>query len=276
MAAVLLALAASASWGVSDFTGGVVGRRRTLLGTLVVTQLTGLVLLAVVAAASGDGLPPAGDTAFAVLAGVSGIVGIAGLYRGLAIGAMSVVAPLSATAAVVPAAFGIARGEQLGAIRYAGIVVALGGILLAAREPGARGRLAAGAAPALLAIGGFGGVFLSLARASEHSFSWACLFARATSSAIVVAIVLARRPPLRGRAADFARLGLAGILDGAGNVFFAVATTRGLVSVVSVLVSLYPLVVVGLAHAVLGERITRAQKLGAAAALAGAALVSTG
>jgi drug/metabolite transporter (DMT)-like permease len=276
VAAVALALGASLVWGVSDFTGGLVSRRHALLKTLAFSQVVGVVFVALLVAARGEPVLPAGDAGFAALGGLSGLVGIAGLYRGMAVGAMSVVAPLSATAAVVPALVGLATGEHLGGVRYGGIVLALAGIVLASREPGASARLVAGAAPAMLAIGGFGGFFLAIDRASAHTFWWAVFVARATSAAVVAALALATRIRLEAPARDLARFALVGVCDTGANVLFAAATTHGLVSVVSVLVSLYPLVVVALAHLVLGERIARSQQLGAAAALAGAALVSSG
>jgi uncharacterized membrane protein len=174
LAAVLLALGASVTGGFSDFTGGLVTRRHALLTTLALSQIAGLVFVGTIVAARRESPLPAGDAAFAVLGGVAGLIGIGGLYRGLAVGAMSIVAPLSATAAVVPAIVGLATGEHLGAVRYGGIVLALGGVVLASREPGATARLAAGAAPALLAIAGFGSFFLAIDRASTHSFCWPC------------------------------------------------------------------------------------------------------
>jgi drug/metabolite transporter (DMT)-like permease len=276
MAAVLLALGAGFAWGFSDFTGGVLTRRRALLTTLTVSQLAGLTFVGVLAATHHDPLPPLEEIAIAVAAGLAGLLGIAGLYRGFAVGAMSVVAPLSATAAVVPAIVGAATGENLGVVRYTGAALAITGVVVASREPGAGGRLAAGALPALVAIAGFGAFFVGLGRASEHSFWWAALFARASSTAAVAGVVLAARPLFAVPPADAGLLALVGILDTGANVLFAAATTQGSVSVVSVLVSLYPLVVVILAHVLLGERIRVSQRLGAVAALAGAALVSTG
>src|SRR5262245_28187945 len=161
MAAVLLALGASLSWGISDFTGGLLSRRYRLLTTLSVTQLAGIVLVGVLLAARHDAPPPLGDVGWGIAAGLAGLVGIAGFYRGMAVGAMSLVAPLSATAAVVPAVVGALTGEDLGAVRYVGIVVAVGGVVVASREPGAGARLAAGVAPAFVAIAGFGGFFVA-------------------------------------------------------------------------------------------------------------------
>src|SRR5262245_59380777 len=102
--AVVLALVAAALWGTSDFGGGFLGRRASVLVVLVVTQGFGFILAAAITALRGEPLLSGGDLGLALLAGVLASAGIAGLYGGLAMGRMGVVAPVAAVlTAVTPA-----------------------------------------------------------------------------------------------------------------------------------------------------------------------------
>ena len=136
MTAVALALAASLFWGVGDFLGGVTSRRLPVLGVLAISQVAGFTAIALVALVFGDDFPSTVGIAAAVAAGVAGVVGLGGLYRGMAVGAMGVVAPISASAAVIPVVVGLARGERPATIQLVGITLALLGVVLVSREPG--------------------------------------------------------------------------------------------------------------------------------------------
>lgn len=282
MTAVALALAASLSWGISDFVAGLKSRGLPVIAVLVVSQPAGLVLVAVLVAARGGEPPDAEHALYAALAGVVGILGLGAFYRGLAAGAMSIVAPVSATAAVVPLGVGLAQGERPSLLQGAGVGLALAGVVLASREAeeeARRGsRLAAGFGFALLAAVGFGLFFVALdaASAGDADVFWVILLLRAVSSVLVVGTAVALRPRLPRGTANLAALAVVGCLDMTANALFAAASTRGLVSVVSVLASLYPVVVVALARSVLHERIARAQQAGIALALAGVGLISVG
>lgn len=282
MTAVALALAASLSWGISDFVAGLKSRGFQVLAVLAVSQPAGLALVGVLVAVRGGEPPDAEHALYAVLSGAVGILGLAAFYRGLAAGAMSVVAPVSATAAVVPLAFGLAQGERPTILQGAGVGLALLGVLLASREAEEEarrgGRVAAGFGFALLAALGFGFFFVALDAASAGGTDvlWAILLLRAASTSIVLTAALALRSRLpRGRS-NLAALVAVGFLDMAANALFAAASTRGLVSVVSVLASLYPVVVVVLARSLLRERVARAQQAGIVLALAGVGLISAG
>jgi drug/metabolite transporter (DMT)-like permease len=193
---------------------------------------------------------------------------------------MGVVAPLSSTAAVIPLAVGIAIGERPSALQGAGVGIALIGVILASREAGHEAQesraVAAGAGMALISAVGFGCFFLAIDRASEADVLWAVFVNRLTSVALLGAAMLAVRPKLGLQAADVRKLALIGVLDISANGAFAVASTEGLVSVVAVLGSLYPIVTVVLARVVLGERLHVLQRVGAVGALAGVVLISAG
>jgi drug/metabolite transporter (DMT)-like permease len=277
-----LALGASLSWGLSDFLAGLKSRTLAVAAVLAVSQPAGLAFVAVALLVVGGEAPGASESAWAAAAGAVGVLALAALYRGLAAGAMSVIAPISATAAAVPLAVGLARGERPSALQAAGIGLALVGVALASREPAEEtlggSRLAAGFGFAVLAALGFGFFFVAVDAASDGGASvlWVTLVLRSASSGLVLAAALALRPRLPREPATLAVLLAVGALDMSANVLFAAASTRGLVSVVSVLASLYPVVVVLLARTVLKERIARAQQAGVVLALIGVALISAG
>src|SRR3954451_7796888 len=137
--AIALGLAASVSWGVGDFLGGLQSRRMPVVAVVLGSQLAGLALVAVIVAIRGTA-PPGGDfLVYAALSSVGGIVGLTAFYKALSIGAMGVVAPLSSTAAVIPLVVGLATGDRPSALQGMGVAVAILGVLLASREAGEHG-----------------------------------------------------------------------------------------------------------------------------------------
>ncbi|HZQ66325.1 MAG TPA: EamA family transporter [Gaiellaceae bacterium] len=274
---MLLALAASASWGVSDFLGGLKARAVPVLTVLMVSQPAGLVLLAGVVVVRRDAPPRGWWPLWAALGGLGGAIGIGALYRGLAVGAMGIVAPITSTSPLIPLTVGLARGERPSTLQLAGIGVALVGVALAGWErdgEGLRGRAAVGAGLALLAAASFGSSQVGLEAASNADPYWATFVLRAASVALVAAVCLRAHPVRPGRI--WPTLAVVGSLDTFATILFAVATTKGLFSVVAVLASLYPVLVAILARVVLGERLTPVQRGGALAAIGGAAAISAG
>jgi drug/metabolite transporter (DMT)-like permease len=275
VAAIAFALASSLTWGVSDFFGGLQSRRRPLLTVMFITQAAGFGSLLVALAIRGQGPPPgAGWIGWAALASVCGVAGLTAFYRGLATGAMGVVAPISSAAAVVPLVVGLALGERPYPIQGAGIALAIVGVVLAAREES--GASAAGAGLAIVAALGFGGFFVGIDRASEADVLWALAVSRAFSFTFLACATAVARPGLPRAARDLRDLAAIGVLDTSANLLFALGTTHGLVSIVAVLGSLYPIVTVVLARFVLHERLRLLQRVGAVTALLGAALISSG
>lgn len=278
MLAIALGLAASLSWGVGDFLGGLQSRRLPVVAVVLGSQLAGLALVAVVVAIRGTA-PPGGDFfLYACLSSLGGIVGLVSFYKGLSIGAMGVVAPLSSTAAVIPLVVGLAGGDSLSALQAGGIALALTGVVLASRETSDEAKtstaVAKGAGYALISALGFGFFFVMIAQASHADVMWAVCVNRSVSALLLIAALLVTRPVIGLKLTDMRVLVLIGLLDTGANGLFAVASTKGLVSVVAVLASLYPIVTVVLARVVLHERLHAVQRLGAAAALAGVALIS--
>jgi drug/metabolite transporter (DMT)-like permease len=278
MVSTVLALGAALAWGVSDFLGGVTSRRLPLLWVMLFTQFVGFAI--VMPFALGRGAPPfdANAVLAAVLGSLSGLVGIAGLYRAIALGVGSVAAPISATGAALPVVFGLARGEPTTTLQEVGMGCALLGVIAASQTGqeqahlGQNARL--GIACAVVAAFGFGGFFIFLHEASTQDVLWAVAVQRATGCVVLALLVLVRRPPLALRRRDVPALVLVGSLDQLANVLYGFASTLGLVSLSAVLASLYPMVTVILARVVLDERISRVQTSGVALALTGVALVA--
>jgi len=276
MAEIVLALGASLSWGLGDFFGPLKGRTLGVLRALLYVQLSGLVAIAAIVAVRGYG-PAHIAVLLAVPAAVSGTLGLYAYYRGMTVGAMSVVAPISGLAAAVPVVVGVVSGDRPDALKIAGIACALAGVYLASHEPARAGRtVATGVGLAFLAALGFGCYFPFMHAAGRADFWWASLLFRMTSTSVILLAIAVRRPALAVGLADLPLLVFAGFGDIFGNLLFAAASSRGLVSIVSVLASLYPIVTVLLARAVLAERVARMQEAGIVLTLAGVALISGG
>jgi drug/metabolite transporter (DMT)-like permease len=275
--AAAYALLASLAWGLGDFMGGIKSRVIPVLVVMAVSQPFGLAAVAIAVAVRGTG-PPGPEVAWAALAGVLGTLGLVAFYRGMAEGAMSVVVPLAAVAAAIPVIWGLTQGDHVSFLQELGFVAALGGGLMASLERGGeRARFAAGAGWAVLALLGFGGYFIPLHASATHDWLWPSLVFRSTSVTLVWTAVLLSRQSLRGVRPHLAALAAVGILDTGGNTLFAAASeSHGLLSVVSVLASLYPVVTVLLARIVLHERVGRSQELGVIVTLAGVVLISAG
>jgi drug/metabolite transporter (DMT)-like permease len=274
--AILLALGASLTWGLSDFFGPVKARALGTLRVLFYVQIGGLAAIALIVAVRGKG--PADSTVLlAIPAAISGTLGFYAYYRGMAVGAISVVAPIAGVSAIVPVIVGVASGDRPSVWQQLGIACALLGVFVASREARRGGpRIAAGVGLALLAAIGFGGYFPPMHAAGHADFWWASLLFRITSTSVIMTAIAIRRPSLKVEPVQVPLLAVIGIGDMLGNFFFAAASSSGLVSITSVLASLYPIVTVVLARIVLGERVARSQEAGVALTLAGVALISVG
>ena len=277
--AVLLALASSVTWGIADFGGGLVSRRLASTVTVtVVSQSAGFAALLIVFGPRGAHLDGR-SFAIGLAAGAGGGAGLAAFYRALAVGTMSIVSPIVACGAVVPFAISIATGERPSTIALAGAGVALAGAVLAsaeerraaARERGQAVILAAIAAGAL----GLFTYFLGLGSREGTALS-TLVGARVGSLTLLLVLAIALRAPLRLGRAALLPVAAIGLCDVAANALFALASGHGLLALVSVLGSLYPVMTVLLAHVFLGERLTPLQLAGVGVALAGVAALSVG
>ena len=279
MLGVALALAASFCWGVGDFIGGSKSRVLPVLVVLVCSQLVGLLWIGGVALIAQEPVPDAREIGLAALSAVAGTAGLVCFFRAIAIGKMSLVVPIAATAAVVPVVVGIATGDRPGPLQLVGMVVALAGAVMASREPGEegeRGSLAAGVLLAALSALFIGFFFLAIDGASDGGAVWASLVNRITSVALLLLAAAVVRPKLSAARPHLPALAAAGTLDVSANLLFAAGSTKGLISLVSVAGSLYPVITVLLARVLLHERVHRIQEAGVIAALGGVVLIAAG
>jgi drug/metabolite transporter (DMT)-like permease len=297
---LVLALIAGLSWGSADFVGGLMTKRLVPATVLVIGQTAGLLFTAGLVVSLGEPMPASRYLVYGGLGGLAGAIGLASLYKGLAVGRMSVVAPTAALSGAVPVVAGFVQGERPGAVQLAGMIVAGVGIVLAVRAPQADHAIAAvgpdlavaavagaGRAPRRRGAAGIGyalaaAIFLgllvtSLGAAGEASPLWATMMVRVVSVPLFVLAWLFRgQRDERVARRDVGVLMLVGLCDNGANVLFAIAARDGLLTLVSVLGSLYPVSTVLLARFVLHERLGPVQAVGVAAAFAGVALIAAG
>lgn len=280
--AILFALISAAGWGVSDFFGGVFSKRHGAWVTTVAVQLGALAGTALAVLLLG-GSPTRGDWVWGAAAGIGVGAGTAFLYRGLATGRMGVVAPVSGVgAALVPIVVGVSSGERPGPTAAAGILVALPAIWLIASGGDEAADIAddggaqasTGFLDGVLAGVGFGVGFVCLDRVHPAAELTPLLATQVASFVPVIALAMWTRQPFLPRRLP-AWIGfLLGPLGTLANACLLWAVQSGLLSVVSVLVSLYPAVTVALAAAILRERINRAQAVGLGLAAVAVSLIS--
>ncbi len=241
-------------------------------------QVFGLVIAALVVAVTQPSLPSAEQFAWAAFAGAIGLVGIAAFYHALSVGTMGIVGPITATASAVPVAYGFARGERPSTLQGIGVALAVIGVVAASieRQHDAPREIGAGVGFALLAALCFGGSLIGLSRAAGGGVAWGALTMRLAAVPLVLLLVFTVGPRVVPARRMWLMLALVGAADTGATLLYGAATTRGLLSVVAVLSSLYPIVIVVLARVLLSERIARPQLAGVAVALGGVALISAG
>jgi uncharacterized membrane protein len=277
----LLALGAATFYGAADFLGGIAARRATTVATVLTTQGAGLLMLLACSPLMLDLVMSRRDMLFGVLAGLTGSLGVALLYKALAIGPMSVVAPVTAVCAViVPLAVGLLQGESITAAAAIGVVIAVAAIGLLGMGPAPAGApappaadLARGLRVALgsgVAIGFF---LVTLGETSAAAGLWPLAVSRAVSIALFSTMALVTRQDLLVPRAALAPAIACGGLDMVANALYLVAVRQGQLSLVATLASLYPASTVLLARVVLGERLGAWQQLGVVAAVAAIVLI---
>jgi drug/metabolite transporter (DMT)-like permease len=273
-----ISLASAASWGVSDFLGGLTSRRLPVLAVLAVSQPAGLVLIALTILILGADPISADNFAIAALAGAASLGGLWAFYAAMAMGTVSVVAPIASLGVVVPVAVGLARGDSPAAIQLIGLVPAIAGVAILSYEENPRRAHVARRAIVLAVLAGlgFGIFFTALDIASPARPGWAVLAVRVGGVAIVAIALLITRPHLAAVSGSVAVLLVIGFFDVLANALFAVASTKGVLPVVAVGGSMYPAFTIVLAQGVLGERLARIQWAGVVLALLGVALIAAG
>lgn len=277
-----LGLLASLLWGSADYGGGVASRRLNAIWVTFTSQLAALACLlgacAVVWPVAGLDLS-AGSILWGAAAGVAGLIALTSFYTALSTGTMGVVAPIASAGVAVPVIASILQGERPSGAQIAGIVIAATGIILASGpelggEAGAAGRRSVGLA-AVAGIG-FGFVAFAIAHGAEGNTLVTLTVQRLSSLTVAGIYLWLKLRDQRPAARDLPQLALVGLGDGGANAAYAEATRHSLVSVASVLSSLYPVVTAVLAWRIDGERLKPIQVAGVAISMLGVVLLAAG
>ena len=276
--AVLLALLTACVYGTADYLGGRATRGVSPVVVTFVGQFFGMVVLGAVALSSGVATPPAADWAWSGLAGILGSTGLLAFYSAMSSGHMTVVAPVAAVMnALVPIAVGFAQGERPGGPVLVGIPLALLAIALISDVLGPGHHRAPVRVVLLAALGGslFGMILVALHQTGSGSGVWPVLIMRFVSMPWMLVLVIVTRRGFAGVRENKGAVVGSGILDSLANWFYVLAVRQGLLSVVSVIVALYPGSTMLLAVGIDKERIHRSQVIGVVLAGAALALIAT-
>jgi drug/metabolite transporter (DMT)-like permease len=280
--AAFLALLSSALWGTSDFVGGTLSRRVSAVAVVGASQAIALVAVVPAVLIFHAYRDPTGYLPWAVAAGLVGSVSLAAFYFALAKGTMGIVAPIAATGVVVPVLIGVVGGDRPRPLQGVGIVLAIAGVVLASGPEFNAADRGAGLGAfriLLLACGsaiGFGFVLWFVAKGSHYSVGMTLLWQRLTNATLaLIALLVARNTGGLVRR-DIPVLALVGFGDVLANGMYALSTQLGLLSLVAVLGSVYPVVTVLLARFVHHERLRPIQNIGVIAALGGVVLIAGG
>ncbi len=282
---VVLGLASAAAWGSADFSGGLAGRRASLFGVILFSQLLGLPFALGIAIVRAEPFPVPADLVLAVVGGLLGGIGIAALYGGLARGRMGVVAPISGVlSAVVPVTAGILLQGLPGPAALLGIALALVAVVLVSAAPGGssgvpQDRIAgipADVAIAIVAGTSLGFLNLVISRLTPGSAFAPLVLLRLTEALLIGSVILAVRRPWRISRPVWPLVLVAGGLDMAGNGLFILAAQAGRLDIAAILSALYPVATLILAATLLKERVVGVHAIGVAAAILAIVLVRIG
>ncbi len=269
-----LSLSAAVSWGAADFSGGIATKAANVFSVVVVAHATGLAFMLLLALLVGEPIPARTSLLWGIVAGLAGGIGLAALYKALAVGKMGINAPLSSViTAVVPLLFSFSTEGLPHAMQMIGFVLALVSIWLIATQRGA-GDGSQGMGLAVVAGIGFGGFLLFIKLAGSEAVFWPLVSARSASFLLMLAITVIRGGDWKHSRGSVSYMLLAGILDSGANALYVAAAQRGRLDVAAVLSSLYPASTVILARLVLKERLSRLQRVGMAAALIAVSLIA--
>ena len=273
---IAFALACAVVYGVADYCGGRATRSAPSVAISLIGQVTSLIFALAVVFAVGTPFPPWGEVGWGALAGVASGLALAAFYHAMSHGSMTVVAPITAvTSAILPVGFALVRGDRPAVIAYVGMALAVAAIALVSGAIGMREIETSRSTIMFAIIGGvgFAFIFITLGETSSASGIWPLVSARVVSVTMIGTIAIATRTSVRGggvwRLAAFS-----GVLDMSANFLYLLAVHRGMLSIVVVVVALYPVSTVVLAFRLDKERVSRSQAVGMAMALGALVLVS--
>ena len=273
--AIVAALLSSAMYGIADFLGGKYSKRLPVTFVVGVSQFFGL-LTAIAVAMATHSAWDSRAIPHAMLASVAGFLGLMMFYQALATGRMGIVSPIASLGVLVPLGVGLVHGEIPRAVQIIGIILAIVGIVLAS-GPELSG--ASDSRPVFLAVGaavGFGTCFVFIADGSYYSVATTMIVMRLQTVPIAIVIALLTKSFAKPSRKEVGWLAVIGALDNGANLAMGYATTLGMLTIVSVLASLYPVVTVLLAWWLLRERLLVVQYVGIATALLGVCAITAG
>jgi len=277
--ALSLSLAACVGWGVADFLGGIKSRQLAVFSVLMISSIFGLGVVLVIVLIRGAAPPDNPALLLAVVGGIAGLAAMFCLYRGLSIGSMAIVAPISATGVILPVIVGLTAGDSPIFVQKLGMAAAIAGAVLASREKNASGngnRLAAGVGLAIGSAIAAGIFFVVMDQASEADPYWAAFLMRFSYFIFLMIIFLLKKPSVRMKKAHLPAIMVLGVFDSLAGFAFALATTHGMLGLVAVVGGLYPAVTVLLSILILRERPQATQFIGVLLAVGGVVLISAG
>jgi drug/metabolite transporter (DMT)-like permease len=284
MLIVALGVSSAIAWGLADFLGGFKNRELDIWTVGLASQLAALLICAPVLLAAGGPVPEDRVLVYGALAGVANAVGLITFYRALALGRMSIVAPIVGMSALLPVIVGLISGERPSLLQSAGIAIGIGGIVLASREldhevgdrAGSRWVILLSVVAAAAVGANLIGIEKAVALSDETSVLWPIAAARASAVVLILAGAVATGRLRAPAARHVTALIALGALDLAANVLYAHATQETLLSVAAVLASLHPVVTILMARLLLDERLRRVQQAGVVLAIAGVCLIAGG
>ncbi len=277
------AMAACLGWGIADFIGGLKSRDLPVLTVLIISNGVGVVLLGTILVGSGRSFSIDPNLVWAVPAGITGIAAMYLLYRSLAMGTMSILAPISATGVILPVIWGIISGDTLSGLKLTGMAAAFLGTILAAMEKSkddGKIKWTNGIQYALGAAVCIGFYFILMDNACETDPLGASMIMRTTTFILLIPVILISRSPVSRRSikaipkGHLAIIAFMGVMDTLAAFSFALATRSGMLSIVAVISSLYPAVTVLLSAVIIRERFGRVQSSGVILAILGVVLIS--
>ena len=279
MIALVLAGFSATMYGISDFLGGIFSKSVSPWRVAAVGQTSSTLVTAVMAAgmslAGSGGSATGADFLWAMFAGLGSGIGAAFLYRGLARAKMNVVAPISAVGcALLPVAVGFGLGDRPGLLAVVGIIVAFPAIWLVAQTTDNDPSHSGGVLDGVFAGIGFGLMLAALAQVDPDAGMWPVVSMYVVSALSVAVIALILGHGLMPRNRTELRPLLLGLVGAPAALAFYYATHYGLLSIVSVITSLYPAVTVILAAIILRERVIRTQGIGLAMAVVAVVFVA--
>ena len=276
LSVVLLALASAAAWGMSDFGGGLLGRRSPVVGVLVVTQGVGFLIALAATVVRAEPVLGVRDLALVLGAGLLACAGVSSLYRGLAVGRMGIVAPVAAIlTAMTPALIGIALEGVPSAVTLSGMGLALIAVVIVSAVPDHGSNRPSGLPLGILAGMSLGALSFVLSRVDGAYLLAPLAGIRGVQVAVFAAVIVAGRRAWRLPRASWALAIGIGAVDLIGNVAFLTAA-RGALATAAVVSSLYPVVTVLLAATILRERVTRSHAAGIVLAAVAITMIAGG